>query len=76
VTVKIPIGDVKTRPTESQNNLTHAALWNLGFRPFYLAGASWTALAIPLWILQWRGVIQTSSHLTQVAWHMHEIIFG
>lgn len=76
MTIKIPVSDMKTRPAESQNNTAHAALWNLGFRPLYLGGALWAVLAIPIWILQWRGVIQTSSHLAQVAWHMHEMIFG
>jgi len=76
VSTEIPIHAVKATSIKPQKIQNHAALWNLGFRPFYLAGALWGALAIPLWILQWRGVIQTSSHLGQVAWHMHEMIFG
>jgi uncharacterized protein involved in response to NO len=67
---------MKPQLAKSPHSPAHAAIWNLGFRPLYLAGALWAALAIPLWVLQWRGVIQTSSHLTQVAWHMHEMIFG
>jgi uncharacterized protein involved in response to NO len=67
---------MKPQLAKSPHSPAHAAIWNLGFRPLYLAGALWAALAIPLWILQWRGVIQTSSHLTQAAWHMHEMIFG
>ncbi len=53
-----------------------AAVWNLGFRPFYLAGAAWAIISIALWILQWQGVIVLRSHLAGTAWHMHEMIFG
>ena len=31
------------------------ALWALGFRPFYLLGAGFAALAVPLWLLFYAG---------------------
>ena len=31
------------------------ALWNLGFRPFYLLASVFAALSIPLWIAQYAG---------------------
>jgi len=31
------------------------ALWNLGFRPFYLLASSFAALSILLWIGQYSG---------------------
>ena len=52
------------------------AIWNLGFRPFYLAGAAWAVIAIALWMAQWTGLFQLHGHLVGVAWHMHEMIFG
>lgn len=52
------------------------ALWNLGFRPFYLAGATWAAVGMVLWMLQWLGLLELQSHLRGVNWHMHEMIFG
>jgi|GEM_PF-6082379 len=55
---------------------TQRAIWNLGFRPFYLAGAAWAVIAIALWMAQWTGLFQLHGHLVGVAWHMHEMIFG
>jgi len=51
------------------------ALWDLGFRPFYLFASIFAALSIPLWALQFSG------HLGQVylagpMWHAHEMLFG
>ena len=33
------------------------ALWNLGFRPFYLLASSYAALAVLFWALQYAGAI-------------------
>lgn len=55
---------------------TQRAVWNLGFRPFYLAGAAWAVIAIAVWIGQWTGLFQLHGHLVGVTWHMHEMIFG
>lgn len=45
----------------------------LGFRPLYLAGALWAALAIALWIF----APQTVTGLLQgTAWHAHEMLWG
>ena len=33
------------------------ALWQLGFRPFYLLASSFAALSIALWALQFAGVL-------------------
>jgi uncharacterized protein involved in response to NO len=70
--IEIPI----TSATQAARIPTHKPIWNLGFRPFYLAGALWAAIAIPIWVMQWQGVLTTKSHLTHSAWHMHEMIFG
>ena len=34
---------------------SRSALWNLGFRPFYLLASVFAALSIPLWIAQYAG---------------------
>jgi uncharacterized protein involved in response to NO len=49
------------------------ALWALGFRPFYLLGALFAALALPLWVLQFAGWLPGLRH---PAWHAHEMLFG
>ena len=51
------------------------ALWNLGFRPFYLVAAVYAALSILLWALPWLGwapgVFPQGSQS-----HAHEMLFG
>lgn len=51
------------------------ALWDLGFRPFYLLAALFAALSVPLWALQFGGVI-TQGWLHGPLWHAHEMVFG
>src|SRR5581483_5142164 len=51
------------------------ALFNLGFRPFYLLAAILAALSVPFWVVQYFGVLPPSS-LPGMAWHAHEMVFG
>jgi uncharacterized protein involved in response to NO len=51
------------------------ALWNLGFRPFYLLASSFAALSIALWVAQYGGYLPTR-YLPTSVWHGHELIFG
>lgn len=55
------------------------ALFNLGFRPLYLAGAAFGVVAIALWLAVLRGALSPGDYLpaiAPVAWHAHEMIFG
>lgn len=49
------------------------ALFSYGFRPFFLSGAIWSALSIPLWIWSLFGGQTVAGHLD---WHVHEMLFG
>ena len=51
------------------------ALWELGFRPFYLLASSFAALSIALWALQFSGWLQ-HGYLAGPLWHAHEMVFG
>ncbi len=51
-------------------------LWSLGFRPFYLLGAIYGAILIPLWILHLFGAVPFNSTFDGTIWHAHEVIFG
>ena len=51
------------------------ALWNLGFRPFYLLASIFAALSILLWICQYTGQLP-AAYLRSPAWHGHEMLFG
>ena len=52
------------------------ALWRLGFRPFYLLGTLYAALAVPLWIAMLAGAIRPFGTLSPMVWHAHEMVFG
>jgi uncharacterized protein involved in response to NO len=51
------------------------ALWELGFRPFYLLAALWSVLFIPLWALQLSAVFNQAL-IRNPSSHAHEMIFG
>lgn len=51
------------------------ALWDLGFRPFYLLAALLALLSVPLWALQFSGLL-TQAWLHGAMWHAHEMVFG
>ena len=51
------------------------ALFALGFRPFYLLASVFAALSIPLWALQFSGILG-QAYLAGPLWHAHEMLFG
>ena len=51
------------------------ALWQLGFRPFYLLAGAFGALSIALWGLQVTGWLH-APYLAGPMWHAHEMLFG
>lgn len=52
------------------------ALWNLGFRPFYLLAGLFATIAISHWIAQIAGWTAPGAHPPDPLWHAHEMIFG
>ncbi|HVN01038.1 MAG TPA: NnrS family protein [Caulobacteraceae bacterium] len=52
------------------------ALFSFGFRPFFLFGALWAALAAPLWAAIY--IAGGAELLGQIGrdWHVHEMLFG
>lgn len=51
------------------------ALWNLGFRPFYLLASVFSAVSVLLWAAQFSGYVP-SGYLQGSVWHGHEMLFG
>src|SRR5262245_1318992 len=49
------------------------AVFSFGFRPFFLMGAAWAALAVPIWIWSFLGGAAPMMHRD---WHVHEMLFG
>ncbi len=59
----------------AEPEISTTPLWRLGFRPFYLLGAVFAVIAVPLWLARYYGLL---SGLTNIDfnWHMHEMVFG
>lgn len=67
IRIEEPLG--RPRPTPG------FALWQLGFRPFYLLASGFAAVSIALWALQVAGLLPRP-YLSGPLWHAHEMLFG
>lgn len=63
-------------PASATPSLTGCALWNLGFRPFYLLAGVFSALAVAVWVAHFSGLMMQGTWLRDPLWHAHEMIFG
>src|SRR5262249_41822583 len=61
-------GIPRYRPTELP------ALLSAGFRPFFLCGALWSAIAVPIWLAVYAGETEIPASLPPVVWHVHEMV--
>ncbi len=52
------------------------ALFYLGFRPFFLAGAAVALVLIPLWLAVYKGMLHPHYYPNGMLWHSHEMLFG
>lgn len=68
----MPLLDIEEPPRAPKQRL---ALFALGFRPFYLLASGFAALSIPLWALQYCGLLGRA-YLAGPLWHAHEMLFG
>jgi len=58
-------------------SIAGAPLWSRGFRPFFLAGAGFAAVAVAIWALWLYGRMPAAQPLGgMLAWHRHEMPFG
>jgi uncharacterized protein involved in response to NO len=51
-------------------------LWSYGFRPFFLFGSLFAAIAMLAWLPAYYGAITIPTAFTPRDWHAHEMIFG
>jgi uncharacterized protein involved in response to NO len=65
-------------PAALRRRLEYAgpAIFSYGFRPFFLGGAAWAALAVVLWLPQYFGEMSLPTALDPLDWHIHEMIYG
>ena len=47
-----------------------------GFRPFFLFGGAWAAIALVLWLCALLAGLHLPSGFQALAWHRHEMLFG
>ena len=52
------------------------ALFQQGFRPFFLAAGVWGALAVVVWLAIIGGEISLPTSFMPSRWHAHEMLFG
>lgn len=52
------------------------ALFSYGFRPFFLFGAIFAGLVIPLWLAVFGGEGSLPTSFLPRDWHVHEMLFG
>lgn len=52
------------------------ALFNLGFRPFFLLSALFAVILMAVWILLYTNAVQLNSYYGFIDWHSHEMLFG
>lgn len=59
----------------SESGWDRAAVWRLGFRPFYMLAAVFAVVAVPLWVARYFGALAAWPQI-DLNWHMHEMVFG
>ncbi len=64
-----------TEPMHPADAARGFALWQLGFRPFFLLASIFAALSVGLWALQFAGWLDRP-YLQGPLWHAHEMVFG
>jgi uncharacterized protein involved in response to NO len=61
---------------ERRLKYTGPALFSYGFRPFFLAGAAWSAACVVLWAPQFIGEWSLRTAYAPLDWHTHEMLYG
>ena len=66
-----------TTTTTDQMRAWHGpAILSYGFRPFFLGGSCWAAMAMVLWIAMLTGYLALPTAFDPVSWHAHEFLYG
>jgi uncharacterized protein involved in response to NO len=65
-----------TTTAEQVRSYRGPAILSYGFRPFFLLGAIWSALAVAIWLPLLAGSLTLPITLSPVEWHVHELLYG
>ena len=66
----------ETIPEAEPVNRRGVALFEKGFRPFFLLASLYASLGIVFWVLVIAGRASSDAYLGAIEWHAHEMIFG
>ncbi|MFT5789824.1 MAG: hypothetical protein ACI8SJ_001943 [Shewanella sp.] len=72
------VEQVTLRPKAILSQLSSMPLWDLAFRPWFLAAALSSVVSIAVWLLFLHGQLPglATAGLSPVIWHIHEMLFG
>ncbi|MEZ5669954.1 MAG: NnrS family protein [Alphaproteobacteria bacterium] len=65
-----------TSSAEAMRAYRGPALFERGFRPFFLGAGLFAALGLPLWLAMLSLGLALPTHLGARDWHVHEMVFG
>jgi uncharacterized protein involved in response to NO len=60
----------------SRSGNTRFALFDYGFRPFFLLVGLQGAIMVPAWVAVMFGAIELLSQVTPLFWHAHQMVYG
>jgi uncharacterized protein involved in response to NO len=60
---------------QQMRSFTRPELLSYGFRPFFLFGSLWAALAVALWLPMLSGHLVLPSTLGPLEWHVNELVY-
>jgi len=72
--ITIPLSQAS--PAARRGEYAGPAFLSGGFRPFFLLGALWAAVAMPIWLAAYAHGYAVTGALPPMLWHAHEMIFG
>ena len=61
---------------ERVRSYTGSAILSYGFRPFFLAGAIWSALVVAIWLPMLARALSLPIAVSPIEWHAHELLYG
>ena len=72
----LPIAGLRALSPLSKPPPPGCALWELGFRPFFLGAAAWAVLGVGVWATLYATGRPFPAGFDLLFWHRHEMLFG
>lgn len=71
-----PAGPAKRKPVPRYPLQSRWTVLSAGFRPFFLLGAIFAAVAVLLWLPVYHGELTLQTAFVPRDWHVHEMLYG